>query len=310
MADLYRAFDDRAHVIMNRLKARNWDVLVGVIESTDRVEHMMWRLTDKKSPLYNADLAAKYGDSIERVYRRADAFVGEVMQQLEPGTQIMIVSDHGFHSWNKAVNVNTWLVEQGFMVLKGQGESRDRKLDDLFGGGTFWENVDWSKTRAYAMGLGQIYFNLRGREGQGIVSPGVEYQQLADQLVSKLKSDLIDPATKEHIVRNVYKRDDVYSGEFIGNASDLQLGFEDGYRVSWQTAQGGTPKGIVYDNMQKWSGDHGGYDYETTSGVLITDRKIAKDKPAIIDIAPTVLQHFGITIPKSIDGKPLFGGGQ
>lgn len=311
MDDMYKAFDDRSKVIMNRLAAGKWDVLVGVIEATDRVQHMMWRLTDPKSPLYDAALAAQFGDSIQKVYQRADTFVGDVVSKLEPGTEVMVVSDHGFHAWNKAVNVNTWLVEQGYMVLKGQGESRDRKLDDLFGGGEFWENVDWSRTRAYAMGLGQIYFNLRGREGQGIVSPGAEYQQLATELVNKLKSDLIDPDTKENIVRNVYKRDDVYAGEFLGNASDLQLGFADGYRVSWQTAQGGTPKGIVYNNMQKWSGDHGGFDYETTSGVLITSRKIsATDKPNIIDIAPTVLQHFGVAVPKSIDGKPLFGGGK
>ncbi len=308
MADMYKAFDDRAHVILNRLAANNWDVLVGVIEATDRVQHMMWRLTDKNSPLYDAKLAAQYGDSIQKVYQRADQFVGEVVSKLDPSVEVMIVSDHGFHAWNKAVNVNTWLVEHGYMVLKGQSESRDRKLDDLFGGGTFWENVDWSKTRAYAMGLGQIYFNVRGREGQGIVSPGAEYMALADDLVATLKRDMIDPDTKQHIVRNVYKRDDVYSGEFIGNASDLQLGFEDGYRVSWQTAQGGTPKGIVYNNDQKWSGDHGGFDYQTTSGVLITSRKINTDKPQIIDIAPTVLQHFGVTIPKAIDGKPLFGG--
>ena len=306
MDDLYKAFDDRAQVILNRLTSGNWDVLVGVIESTDRVQHMMWRYRDTTSPLYNAADAAKYGDSILRIYRRADNFIAEVLEHLEPDTRIMIVSDHGFHSWNKAVNVNTWLVEQGYMVLKGQSESRDRKLDDLFGGGTFWENVDWSKTRAYAMGLGQIYFNTRGREAEGIVSPGAESLALADELVNKLKADMIDPETKQHIVRNVYKRDDVYAGEYIGNASDLQLGFEDGYRVSWQTAQGGTPKGIVYNNTQKWSGDHGGYDYATTSGVLITNRPISTTTPNIIDIAPTVLQHFGVAVPKSIDGKPLW----
>ena len=78
----------------------------------------------------------------------------------------MIVSDHGFHSWRKSVNLNTWLVQQGYMALSGQAPG-EKKLDDLFGGGEFWENVDWSRTRAYAMGLGQIYFNLRGREARG-----------------------------------------------------------------------------------------------------------------------------------------------
>ena len=310
MDDLYKAFDDRARVILDRLTTRNWDVLVGVIESTDRVQHMMWRLTDPASPMYTADLAAKYGDSILRVYRRADNFVGQVLEHLDDSVDVMVVSDHGFHSWRKSVNVNTWLVENGYMVLKGQGDQGEKKLEDLFGAGSFWENVDWSRTRAYAMGLGQVYFNLRGREAQGIVSPGAEYTQLAGELSKKLVAGLIDPDTKQHIVRSVYKRDDVYTGEFLGNAADLQMGFEDGYRVSWQTTLGGTPKGIVYDNDKKWSGDHGGFDYQTTAGVLITNRPILTKTPDIMDIAPTVLQHFGVAIPKAIDGKPLFGPGK
>ena len=166
MDDLYKAFDDRAQVILSRIDAGNWDLLVGVIESTDRVQHMMWRLIDPAHPMYDAALAAQFGDSILRVYRRADQFVGEVMERVDPKTRIIIVSDHGFHSWRKAVNLNTWLVQEGYMALQTQGvpQPGEKKLDDLFGGGEFWENVDWSRTRAYAMGLGQIYFNLRGRE--------------------------------------------------------------------------------------------------------------------------------------------------
>ena len=306
MDDLYRAFDDRAQVIMDRLEARNWDLLVGVIESTDRVQHMMYRLIDPKHPMYDAALAAKFGDAIRAVYRRADQFVGGVMERLEPGTTLMIVSDHGFHTWRKSVNLNTWLIQNGYMVLKGQQQQvRDKKLDDLFGGGEYFENVDWTRTRAYAMGLGQIYFNVRGREGQGIISPGAEYLALADELASKLKTNLIDPDTKQPVVRAVYKRDAVYSGDYIGEASDLQVGFEDGYRVSWQTCLGASPPGIMYPNMKKWSGDHGGFDYETTAGVLLVNKPINATAPRIIDIAPTVLQHFGLAIPGAIDGKPL-----
>ena len=304
MEDLYKAFDDRAQVILNRIVSRKWDVLVGVIESTDRVQHMMWRLMDGKHPMYDAALAAKYGDSVERIYRRADQFVAEVLEHLEPGTDLMIVSDHGFHSWRKAVNLNTWLVQQGYMVVQGQ-QPGEKKLEDLFGGGEFWENVDWSRTRAYAMGLGQIYFNLRGREAKGIVSPGAEASQLSDELASKLLT-MTDPEDGTRIIRNVYKRDDVYSGEFIGNAAELQVGMEDGYRVSWQTTLGGSPPGIVYANMKKWSGDHGGYDFATTAGVLVTNKRITKADPSIMDIAPTVLKYFGVQIPASIDGKPLW----
>ena len=304
MEDLYRAFDDRAQVILSRLDARSWDVLVGVIESTDRVQHMMWRLLDEKHPMYDAALAAKFGDSIERVYRRADGFVGEVLARLDPGTPLLIVSDHGFHSWRKAVNLNTWLVQQGYMAIQGQ-QPGEKKLDDLFGGGEFWENVDWSRTRAYAMGIGQIYFNLRGREARGIVSPGAEAQSLADELRTKLLA-MRDPDDGAPIIREVYKRDDIYSGEFLHNASELQVGMEEGYRVSWQTTLGGSPAGIVYANMKKWSADHGGYDFATTAGVLITNRKIGTPQPSIMDIAPTVLKYFGLTIPGELDGKALF----
>jgi predicted AlkP superfamily phosphohydrolase/phosphomutase len=304
MEDLVKAFDDRAQVILDRVTSPDWDLLIGVIESTDRVQHMMWRFMDAKHPMYDAALAAQYGDAIQSVYRRADQFVGEVLEHIVPGTPVLIVSDHGFHSWRKAVNLNTWLVQQGYMVIQGQ-QPGEKKLEDLFGGGEFWENVDWSRTRAYAMGLGQIYFNLRGRESQGIVSPGGEATQLADEIAARLLT-MTDPADGAPIVRAVYKRDDIYTGEFLHNAAELQVGMEDGYRVSWQTTLGGSPQGIVYDNMKKWSGDHGGYDFQTTAGVLIANRRISGTDPSIMDIAPTVLKYFGVQIPGDIDGKPLF----
>jgi predicted AlkP superfamily phosphohydrolase/phosphomutase len=305
MDDLMVAFDDRAKVILNRVDAKDWDLLIGVIESTDRVQHMMWRLIDPKHPLYDAAMAAQFGDSIARVYKRADDFVGEVVRRAGPDVPIIIVSDHGFHSWRKAVNLNTWLVQNGYMTLKGQENAADKKLSDLFGGGTFWENVDWSRTRAYAMGIGQIYFNMRGRESQGIVSPGAEAAGLASELSAKLLT-LQDPEDGVPIIRAVYKRDDIYSGPFLQNAAELQVGMHDGYRVSWQTTLGGSPPGIVYKNDRKWSADHGGYDYAITSGVFVSGRPINTQTPRIIDIAPTVLRFFGLSVPTDIDGKPLF----
>jgi len=264
----------------------------------------MWRLIDPKHPLYDAALASKFGDSIERVYKRADDFVGEVVTRVGPDVPVLIVSDHGFHSWRKAVNLNTWLVQNGYMTLKGQ-QGADKKLSDLFGGGTFWENVDWSRTRAYAMGIGQIYFNLRGRESQGIVSPGAEAASLADELRGKLLT-MQDPEDGTSIIRAVYKRDDIYSGPYLHNAAELQVGMDEGYRVSWQTTLGGSPPGIVYKNDRKWSADHGGYDFAITSGILVSGRPINTKEPRIIDIAPTVLRFFGLAVPTDIDGKPLF----
>ena len=130
------------------------------------------------------------------------------------------------------------------------------------------------------MGLGQIYFNLRGREAKGHRQPRARKRHaLADELSARLLDDARIPDDGAQIVRAVYKRDDVYSGEFLGNASELQVGMEEGYRVSWQTTLGGSPQGIVYPNMKKWSGDHGGYDFATTAGVLHLEPADHADRP-------------------------------
>jgi predicted AlkP superfamily phosphohydrolase/phosphomutase len=304
LEDLDRAFDDRAEVILSRVDARNWDLLVGVIETTDRVQHMMWRLIDPAHPMYDAEMARIHGGAIERMYQRADKFVGDVMSRLDPGTAVMIVSDHGFHSFRWSVNLNTWLVQRGYMTLQGQAPG-EKKLDDLFGGGTFWENVDWSQTRAYAMGLGQIYLNLKGREGRGIVNPGADYDALIDSIAADLMT-MQDPRDGARVVRNVYKNRDIYSGPYFKDSAELQVGFADGYRTSWQTALGGTPPQLIEPNMKKWSGDHGSYDYQITAGILISNTKPSTATPRIIDIAPTVLKFFGLAVPGDLDGKALF----
>jgi predicted AlkP superfamily phosphohydrolase/phosphomutase len=154
------------------------------------------------------------------------------------------------------------------------------------------------------MGLGQIYVNLQGREGHGSVAPA-DSKSVQDALVGRLLT-MTDPKTGAKMVDAVYKRDDVYTGPFLKNASELQVGFADGYRVSWQTSLGGSPPGIVYPNMKKWSGDHGSFDYKQTAGTLISNRPISARAADIMDIAPTVLKYFGVPIPPDIDGKPVF----
>jgi predicted AlkP superfamily phosphohydrolase/phosphomutase len=305
MDDLFRAFDDRANVALHRLDARKWDLLIWVSESTDRVQHMMWRFIDKTHPMYSEAEAAKYGDSILRVYVRADQLVGEVLRRVEPGTQVIVMSDHGFHSFRQAVNLNTWLVNEGFLAIKGQ-RAEVKSMNEMFlGSGQFWEKVDWSRTKAYAMGLGQVFINLKGREGQGAVDPA-DYKAVVDDLAARLLT-ITDPKTGAHIMSGVYKRDDIYSGPFFKDAPDIQTGMADGYRVSWQTTLGGSPPGdILYANERKWSGDHCGFDYKTIPGILISNRKLAESSPRVIDLGPTVLKYFGVPVPKEMDGRPLF----
>ena len=301
--DADKAFDDREKIIFENLKDDNWDLFVAAIETTDRVSHMFFRLIDPKHPMYDKDLAAKYGDAIEKVYRRADALVGKIQEKLPKNTTFMVMSDHGFHTFRRGVNLNTWLVQHGYMVFDGQ-QSPKKGLDDLFGRGQFWEGVDWSRTRAYAVGLGQIYFNLKGRESRGIVSPGAEYDALQKEIGEALAKE-VDPDDKAQIFRAVYKRDDIYKGEYLRNAPDLQVGFNDGYRVGWQDTMGGVQRTFVENNNRKWSGDHCATATEISGGVFFSSRKVANEAPHIMDLAPTILELLGVPLPKDYDGKPL-----
>jgi predicted AlkP superfamily phosphohydrolase/phosphomutase len=301
--DCERAFADRERIILKSLERDDWDLFVAAIETTDRVSHMMWRLIDPQHPMYDAELAAKYGDAIEKIYRRADDFVGRLMAKVPAGTTFMVMSDHGFHTFRRGVNLNTWLVQNGYMVFQGQ-TGVTKGLNDLFGRGRFWEGVDWTKTKAYAVGLGQIYFNLRGRESKGIVSAGAEYKALQEEIRGKLV-ELTDPEGGARIFRDIYRRDDIYKGEYLQYAPDLQVGFNDGYRVAWQDTLGQIQRTVVENNNKKWSGDHCATATEISGGVLFVNRKITSESPHIMDLSPTILGLLDVPLPKDLDGKPL-----
>jgi predicted AlkP superfamily phosphohydrolase/phosphomutase len=303
--DCERAFEDREKLIFDQLKRDDWDLFVAVIETTDRISHMMWRLIDPRHPMYDAELAAKYGDSIEKVYRRADDLVGQLRAKLPPDAVFIVMSDHGFHSFRRGVNLNTWLVQNGYMKFEGQSD--DKSMTDMFlGRGKFWEGVDWKRTKAYAVGLGQIYFNLKGRESQGLVSAGDEYRALQEEMRGKLL-ELRDPDDAAEVFRDVYRRDDIYKGEYLQHAPDLQVGFNDGYRVGWQDTLGGVSRSgaVIENNNKKWSGDHCATATEISGGVFFSNRKISSETPHIMDLSPTVLKLLGVPIPADVDGKPL-----
>ncbi|MCM2257714.1 MAG: alkaline phosphatase family protein [Vicinamibacteria bacterium] len=301
--DSDKAMDDREKLIFDSLDRVDWDLFVAAIETTDRVSHMMWRLIDPKHPMYDEKLAAKYGDAIEKVYRRADDLVGRLRAKVPKDALFIVMSDHGFHTFRRGVNLNTWLVQNGYMMFEGQ-TGVDKGLEDLFGRGQFWEGVDWSKTRAYAVGLGQIYFNLRGRESKGIVSPGAEYKALQEEIRNKLVT-LQDPDDGARVFADIYRRDDIYHGEYIQYAPDLQVGFNDGYRVGWQDTMGGVRKAVIENNNRRWSGDHCATATEISGGVLFSNRRLPTDKPHIMDLSATVLKALGVPLPADLDGKPL-----
>jgi len=303
LEDLFYTENQRAKIMMNELKKKDFALFIFVFQASDRVQHMFWRLIDKTHPAYDREKAEKYGDAILKVYQKMDEIVGEVIPFVDDNTTLFVISDHGFHPFRKALNLNTWLVKNGYMTLSSE-KGKEYKLEDLFGRGEFWPNVDWQRTRAYALGLGCIYVNLKGREAYGVVKPGDEYKSLREEIVAKLKN-LIDPVSGKKAILGVYKREDIYKGDYLDEAPDLVVGFNEGYRVSWQTALGGIPPEIIVENKSNWSGDHCSFDPSITQGIFLSNRKSAQGSASIVDIAPTVLEIFNLPIPEEMDGKPI-----
>ncbi len=305
LEDLFRNMDTLEKTFLDELDKGNASVYTTVFTATDSVSHMFYRLIDPEHPMYDQGLADKYGDAMLRVYQKMDAIIGETVKRLGDNDILLVVSDHGFHTWRKEFNTNTWLAKNGFMVLKGaDGESGLAKLDQMFSGGSFFPNVDWSKTKAYALGLGQIYINLKGRERDGFVEPGDEYRKLVDEIRSAIVQ-YRDPDTDEPVVENAYFRDDIYQGGETDHAGDILVSFHSGYRTSWQTALGAVPENILVANLKKWSGDHCASDISETSGFVVSNRRLREEDPSIMDVAPTLYRLFGVEIPAEVDGKPL-----
>ncbi len=264
--------------------------------STDRIQHIFWVTKDPKHPLYNEAYVEKYGHVIDDYYRKMDRILGEVMKHMDDKTAIMVFSDHGFTSFRRTVHLNSWLVENGFMALTQKVDKHDKE------GGALFQYVDWKNTYAYALGFGSIYLNLREREKHGIVELGIEANSILDKISNKL-IELTDPKDGQSAVKNVYRSNSIYSGNQVDKSPDLVVGFQEGYRASWQTAVGGSPTDIFADNLKKWSGDHI-MDPSIVPGILLTNFKINRNNPNLMDIAPTVLSCFGM-YALNMEGKTL-----
>jgi predicted AlkP superfamily phosphohydrolase/phosphomutase len=257
---------------------------------------MFYRLLDPAHPRHDAALAARYGDAVLDVYRRMDAVVADVAGRVGPETTLVVISDHGFHSYRRGLNVNTWLRDHGYLVQASVPPGREEA--------DFFPGVDWGRTRAYALGTGQIYVNLRGREGRGTVAPGAEYGAVLSAIARELEAE-VDPATGERFVSRVYKGPEIFAGAAPERMPDLQIAFRDGYRTSWRTPLGGIPRALFEPNTRKWSGDHAASDVTDTPGVILASRRLRVADPAIVDLAPTALAFLGVPVPAEMTGRPL-----
>jgi predicted AlkP superfamily phosphohydrolase/phosphomutase len=209
-------------------------------------------------------------------------------------TVLFVLSDHGFCSFRRGINLNAWLLENGYLALEnGARES-----------GPYFKGVDWSRTRAYTLGLGGLYLNLKGREAQGIVQPGAEAEGLKQELIQKL-SNLVDEEHGKVGIRTAYATNALYKGPYLAEAPDLIVGYNEGYRTSWDAAVGKVTAHVFEDNRKAWSGDHS-VDPLLVPGVLFCNRKIDAENPGIEDLAPTALKLFGLEPPAWMEGKSVF----
>jgi len=308
---------DREKLLGIELARTDWRVLFAVEATPDRVQHMMYQFYDREHPKHDAELAAqkvKFGgeeialsDAIPAAYRQIDRLVGEVVEKhLRPEDTLILCADHGFQSFRRGLNLNNWLAEHGYLHTV---ELRSRAQ------GGFLQYVDWSRTRAYAVGLGMIFVNLRGRERNGIVDPA-DLPKLLDELTRDL---LATRDGGKAVVRDVHRMSEVHSGPHLDLESDLMVGLEAGYRVGWSTTTGGMnltqaegtagwkPAPSIEDNTNNWSGDHVSVAQDLVPGIFFCNRKVAIPPEGVdlLNIAPTVLALLGVPVPPEYDRPAL-----
>jgi len=276
----YLTHAERESMFLNALERTRRGVVACVFDATDRVQHMFYR--------------QGFNGAIEELYRRADALLGKTLSYVDDQTVLIVLSDHGFSSFRRGVNLNTWLHQNGYLAL----------ADGAFESGPYFQGVDWSRTRTYALGLSGAYLNLKGRESAGVVEPGAEAAALEKELVGKL-SQLRDEELGQTAIRQVYATKSLYTGPYLEGAPDLIIGYNEGYRAAWDAATGKVGLKVFEDNLKAWSGDHS-IDPPLVPGVLFSNRRIDSDDPGIEDLAPTALELFGIEPPEWMEGKPVF----
>ena len=259
--------------------------------TTDQLAHIFWRDRDPGHPGRRPEQAEQYAAVIDECYVEMDALLGEALDALDAKDTLIVMSDHGFGSFRRGLNLNSWLRDEGYLTLREPaGAERPSILAD----------ADWDRTRAYALGINSLYLNSLGRERRGIVA-AADRADLLQEIGEKLLA-LRDPQDGARVVATVYHVDEFYPGADRRIAPDLLVGYAENYRASWATALGGAPHETFEDNLERWSGDHC-VAHHLVPGILVTNRKIAVSEPALTDLAPTILAAFGIDKPAEMIGR-------
>ena len=287
----YLTHEERKEMFFAALQRTREGLCACVFDASDRIQHMFWRYLDPGHPSPR-EAVGNFERAIPDMYQKMDELVGEVLARISGDDVLLVLSDHGFTSFRRCVNLNSWLVKEGYLVL----------LPDAAGKNDYLQYVDWSKSRAFGIGLTGIYLNRVGRERAGIVARE-QAAALKREIIEKLEG-LRDPVGGNKAIRRVFDSAEVYRGAYTEEAPDLIVGTEPGYRVSWESVTGGLSPDVFEDNKKAWSGDHD-VAPDAVPGILLANRRLVAKNPAIIDIAPTVLDLFKVPVPGYMEGKAL-----
>jgi predicted AlkP superfamily phosphohydrolase/phosphomutase len=288
---------EREKMMLDELEAFKQGFFYCLFDTPDRIQHMFWRFTEPDHPANRGvPPSADFIHVIDDCYRRSDAVVGKALEFSDDETLFIALSDHGFNSFRRGVHLNTWLYDNGFFALR-EGVRPGEAAGDLL------RQVDWSRTKAYAVGLGGIYLNLKGREEQGIVS--AEEGEAIKAALARGLSGLPDPERgNAFAVHRAQPREAIYHGPYMEEAPDIIVDFAPGYRISWSSSMGGIAESVFEDNVKKWSGDHI-IDPDHVPGVLFMNRPFCAEGARLLDLAPTILAALGVPKGPAMEGESL-----
>ena len=267
-----------------------------LFDTPDRVQHMFWRYREIGHPANRSGSAGEWQGVIEEHYRKCDEIVAKALEYADDDTLVIALSDHGFGSYFRDFNVNTWLLQNGFLTLK-------HGLEPGEGAGELLQAVDWERTRAYSVGFAGVYLNLKGREAAGIVSPSE-----AVDLEAAIKAGLETAQDSEgggNPIRSVKSRAEVYAGDYAAESPDLVINFEGGYRASSKTALGAVPRAVFEDNEKPWSGDHV-VDPALVPGVFFSSRPFREGAVNMLDMAPSILSALDVPAGDKMEGGSVY----
>jgi predicted AlkP superfamily phosphohydrolase/phosphomutase len=296
----------------------------------------MWKYMDKSHPLHDPAAARKYGNAIRDYYAYLDGKLARYVDELPDDTTLVVMSDHGFGPFHKFIHVNNWLLQEGFMavnpgvrtglkramfrqgfspmnvydklmrlglgalkreVVRGQGQGL---LKTLF---LSFEDIDWSRTQAYSLGnVGQVYLNVVEREPQGCVHPGEEYERVRGEIIAKLQT-LRDPETGELVVESIYRREELYSGDFLEKAPDIVFLPRRLEYFGFGEYEFGSHK-IIESMRRGISGTHRMNGIFMAYGAAIQPGTVVENA-SLYDLAPTILRLMNEPVAEHMDGRVL-----